>query len=222
MTLKVSPAGKMTAKILAGGKAWSFSADGFAAHDAARDAYRFQMETRAGDVYEGEIWRGFHDVAELMAGPRDGDPEGTFAPAGREPYRVLLWRNEHGRDGRLDADATGRAREALDAVKAAGRFALADFGDPEWGTVTVTVDAKGNVKASGTTADGVRVRADGGFLALDDEDPFIVAPLVFHDRKTGRVYDCTLSWQPVLDKGNLVGTAEDWIDYQRFLVYPFK
>ena len=222
VTLKVSSAGKVTAKVLAGGKTWSFSADGFAAHDAARDAYWFRMETRAGDVYEGEIWKGFHDVAELMKGARDGDPEGMFAPADREPYRVLVWRNEHGRDGRLDADATGRARTALDAVKAAGRFALADF-DAAWGTVAVTVDARGNVKVSGTTADGVKVLASGGFLALDDEDPFIVAPLVFYDRKTGLVYDCAVSWQPDFDEdGNLIGSAEDWFDYQSFDVYPFE
>lgn len=219
VSLKVAATGRLTAKIQAGGKTYSLSADGFAGCDAARETFRFEMATRAGDVYAGEIAKGSHDVAALMRG-EGADAEGAFAPAGREPYAALVWRNEHGRDGRLVEDETGRAQKAMDAVKALKRVELARF-DPAWGTVAVTIDAKGNTKISGKTADGVSVRATG-FLMLDDDSCHVISDLVFYDRKAKRVYAGAVCWQPVFDAaGEVVGWDDACCD-KTLKAYPFE
>ena len=219
VSLKVAATGRLTAKIQAGGKTYSFSADGFAGCDAARETFRFEMATRAGDVYVGEIAKGCHDVATLMRG-ESADAEGAFAPAGREPYAALVWRNEHGRDGRLGTDATGRARKAMDAVKALKRVELAQF-DPAWGTVEVTIDARGNAKFSGKTADGVKVNASS-FLMLDGSGCHVISDLTFYDRKTRRVYAGAVCWQPLFDAaGDVVGWDDACCD-KSLKSYPFE
>ncbi len=225
ISLKVAATGRLTAKISAGGKTYSFSANGFGGYDAERETYWFEMETRAGDIYCGEISKRWHDVATMMqGGDSEGDdfdePIGGFLPAGRDEFDAYLWRNEHGKDGRLGTDTTGRAQRAMDAVKALKSVELAKF-DPAWGSVVVTINARGVTKISGKTADGVKVNQTS-FLMLDDDDCHIISDLNFYDKKTGRVYGGAVCWQPIFDASGKVVGWDDKCCNKSLRNYPFE
>ena len=219
ITMKITPAGKITAKVTAGGKSYSFTAKGFDAKDEDGD-YHFRMATRKGEVYEGEISEACHDLARLVQGGDADDPEGEFAIAGRNPYFAIVWRNEHGKDGRLAADPTGKAKKAMDAVKAFKAVELAQF-DPAYGTLALKIDAKGTTKLAGKTATGVAI-SGSSFLMLDDSWYHVLGDMVFYDKKSGLVYHVTPCFQPVFDAaGNVAGW--DWECCEHDLkVYPFE
>ena len=217
--MKITTAGKITAKIAAGGKKYSFSANGFDSVDEDGN-YHFRMTTKKGEVYEGEISATYHDVAKLVQVEDADDPEGSFTIAGREPYFAIVWRNEHGKDGRLSVDPTGRAQKVMDAVKAFKTVELAQF-DPAYGSVVLKIDAKGKTKLSGKTADGVKI-SGASFLMLDDDCYHVIADTVIYDKKSGNVYDITPCWRPIFDA---VGNVVDW-DWKccehDLRIYPFE
>ena len=167
--------------------------------------------------------KNWHDVETMMRGGEDeeDEPAGGFLPAGwDEPFDSYLWRNEHGKDGRLGTDATGCAQKAMDAVKALKRVELAEF-DPAWGTVAVTIGANGVTKISGTTEDCVKM-SQTSFLMLDDDDCHIISDLNFYDKKTGLVYGGAVCWQPVFD--DETGEVTGWDDEccnKKLRIYPF-
>ena len=212
ISLKVAATGRITAKLQAGGKTYSFSAKGFSGFDEASEACLFEMTTKSGDVLSGKI------TESGCLGL------GEFTPAWREQaYEVWLWRNEHGKDGRLGADATGRAQKAMDAIKALKRVELATS-DPAWGTVAVTIDKKGKTKISGKTADGVKVNATS-FLMLDDgvggDSYHVISDFVFYDKKSKRVYSGAVCWLPRFgEAGNVAGLDADCD--RSLSVYPFE
>ena len=219
ITMKITAAGKISAKVTAGGKTYSFSAKGFDFVDEDGD-YHFQMATKKGEVYEGEISAAYHDVAKLVQVEGADDPEGSFTIAGREPYFAIVWRNEHGKDGRLSVDPTGKAQKVMDAIKDFKTVELAQF-DPAYGSVVLKIDAKGTTKLSGETADGVKISGTS-FLMLDDDWYHVISDMVFYDKQSGNVYDVTLCFQPVFDgSGNVVDW--DWKCCDHSLrVYPFE
>ena len=219
ITMKITAAGKISAKVTAGGKTYSFSAKGFDSVDEDGD-YHFRMATKKGEVYEGEISAAYHDVAKLVQVEGADDPEGSFTIAGREPYFAIVWRNEHGKDGRLSVDPTGKAQKVMDAIKDFKTVELAQF-DPAYGSVVLKIDAKGTTKLSGETADGVKISGTS-FLMLDDDWYHVISDMVFYDKQSGNVYDVTLCFQPVFDgSGNVVDW--DWKCCDHSLrVYPFE
>ena len=214
--MKITAAGKISAKITAGGKTYSFSAKGFDSVDEGGD-YHFRMTTKKGEVYEGEISATYHDVAKLVQVEDADDPEGSFTIAGREPYFAIVWRNEHGKDGRLSADPTGRAQKVMDAIKAFKTVELAQF-DPAYGSVVLKIDAKGKTKLSGKTADGVKISGTS-FLMLDYFGYPVISDMVFYDKKSGNVYSATVGWEPVFAAAELVGCESDDC---RLRYYPFE
>jgi len=220
--MKVTTAGKITAKIAAGGKTYSFTANGFESVEE-RDGYRFYrfaLKTKAGDVYEGEIAETFHDVGTVLSGEGHGDPEGCFTPVGRDPYFAIVWRNEHGKDGRLSADPSGRAGKTMDAVKAFKTVRLADY-DPAYGSAVLMVAKDGSTKLSGTAADGVKLSGKG-FLMLEDASCHVIADMAVFDKKSGNVYVITPCWQPLFDKsGEIIGWDEKCCDHS-LRIYPFE
>ena len=219
ITMKITAAGKISAKVTAGGKTYSFSAKGFDSVDEDGD-YHFRMATKKGEVYEGEISAVYHDVAKLVQVEGADDPEGSFTIAGREPYFAIVWRNEHGKDGRLSVDPTGKAQKVMDAIKDFKTVELAQF-DPAYGSVVLKIDAKGTTKLSGETADGVKI-CGTSFLMLDDDWYHVISDMVFYDKQSGNVYDVTPCFQPVFDgSGNVVDW--DWKCCDHSLrVYPFE
>lgn len=219
ITMKITTAGKISAKITAGGKTYSFSAKGFDAVDEDGDYY-FRMTTKKGEVYEGEISATYHDVAQLVKKEDVDDPEGLFTIVGHEPYFAIVWRNEHGKDGRLSADSTGKAKKVMDAIKAFKTVELAQL-DPAYGSVVLKIDAKGTTTLSGKTANGVKIGGTS-FLMLDDDWYHVISDMVFYDKQSGNVYDVTPCFQPVFDAtGNIVDW--DWECCEHDLrVYPFE
>ena len=219
ITMKITAAGKISAKVTAGGKTYSFSAKGFDFVDEDGD-YHFQMATKKGEVYEGEISATYHDVAQLVKVEDADVPEGSFTIVGHEPYFAFVWRNEHGKDGRLSVDPTGKAQKVMDAIKDFKTVELAQF-DPAYGSVVLKIDAKGTTKLSGETADGVKISGTS-FLMLDDDWYHVISDMVFYDKQSGNVYDVTLCFQPVFDgSGNVVDW--DWKCCDHSLrVYPFE
>lgn len=219
ITMKITAAGKISAKVTAGGKTYSFSAKGFDSVDEDGN-YHFRMTTKKGEVYEGEILATYHDVAKLVQVEDADDPEGSFTITGREPYFAIVWRNEHGKDGRLSVDPTGKAQKVMDAIKAFKTVELAQF-DPAYGSVVLKIDAKGRTKLSGKTADGVKISGTS-FLMLDDDSYHVIADTVVYDKQSGNVYAITPCWQPVFDGG---GNVVDW-DWEccdhSLRVYPFE
>ena len=219
ITMKITAAGKISAKVTAGGKTYSFSAKGFDSVDEDGD-YHFRMATKKGEVYEGEISATYHDVAQLVKVEDADVPEGSFTIVGHEPYFAFVWRNEHGKDGRLSVDPTGKAQKVMDAIKDFKTVELAQF-DPAYGSVVLKIDAKGTTKLSGETADGVKISGTS-FLMLDDDWYHVISDMVFYDKQSGNVYDVTPCFQPVFDgSGNVVDW--DWKCCDHSLrVYPFE
>ena len=219
ITMKITAAGKISAKVTAGGKTYSFSAKGFDSVDEDGD-YHFRMATKKGEVYEGEISATYHDVAQLVKVEDADVPEGSFTIVGHEPYFAFVWRNEHGKDGRLSIDPTGKAQKVMDAIKDFKTVELAQF-DSAYGSVVLKIDAKGTTKLSGKTADGVKISGTS-FLMLDDDWYHVISDMVFYDKQSGNVYDVTPCFQPVFDgSGNVVDW--DWKCCDHSLrVYPFE
>ena len=173
-----------------------------------------------GEVYEGEISATYHDVAQLVKVEDADVQEGSFTIVGHEPYFAVVWRNEHGKDGRLSGDPTGRAQKVMDAIKDFKTVELAQF-DSAYGSVVLKIDAKGTTKLSGKTADGVKISGTS-FLMLDDDWYHVISDMVFYDKQSGNVYDVTPCFQPVFDcSGNVVDW--DWKCCDHSLrVYPFE
>ena len=219
ITLKITSNGKITAKIIAGGKSYSFSGTGFESVDESEDYY-FKLTTKKGEVYEGVIAKGYHDVATMVKGGFVDEPDGVFTMADGRSYWAGVWRNEHGKDGRLSTDTSGKARKVMDAIKALKNINLAEV-DPNYGTVKMTIDAKGSVKFAGKTSDGFMV-SGSTFLMLDDDCYHVMADMAFYDKKSGNVYNITPCWQPIFNQqGDIVNWDEKCCDHS-LRTYPFE
>ena len=219
ITMKITTNGKITAKITAGGKSYSFSGTGFESVDENEDYY-FKMATKKGEVYEGVIAKGYHDVATMVNGGFGDEPDGAFTMTDGRSYWAGVWRNEHGKDGRLSADASGKAKKVMDAIKALKSTDLSEI-DSNYGTVKVTIDTKGNVKFAGKTSDGFKV-SGSTFLMLDDDGYHVIADMPFYDKKSGNVYSIRPCWQPIFNQqGDIVDWDEECCDHS-LKIYPFE
>ena len=224
ITLSVKNSGKMTAKITAGGKTYSFTGSGFEAveeDDCGLLVYRFNLSTKSGDVYRGAIRQANHDVKTLTEmGVCTSQDDCFFTPAGKNSYYAFVWRNEHGKDGRLSTDTSGKAQKVMDAIKSLKTINLADV-DQNYGTVKMSIDTKGNVKFAGKTSDGFKV-SGSTFLMLDDDWYHVIADMVFFDKKSGNVYRITPCWQPIFNQqGNIVDWDDECCDHS-LRIYPFE
>jgi len=216
--LSVSTSGKLSAKIAAGGKAYVFSTSGFVSA-GERDSYHFKMTTRAGDIYEGTLDAAHYDVKSILSRSASaGDALGEFVPNGQNPYRAMLWRNEHGKDGHISDDETGRLDRTFDAIKSIRAFNLNEW-DSAYGNVKVAFKANGATSVSGTASDGTKLSA-ASFLKLDGPSYHVIADIVVFDKKSGRVYCGAICWEPVFaDDGSISGWSE-CCDHS-LLSYPF-
>ncbi len=218
ISMKIITSGKMTAKITARGKTCTLSGVGF--DSAENDVYSFTLKSKAGDVYHGVLDGAFHDVARLVA-DEDYDTRGVFTMATGSSYDAFIWRNEHGKDGRLDADPTGRAQRVMDAIKDMKTLELASF-NPSFGTLKLSIDKKGNVKLSGKTADGVSLKGTS-FLILDHYSYHVIADMACYDKKSGNIYEFIICWQPIFDaSGNIVDWDWDCCDHSRLFIHSFE
>ena len=219
ITMKITTKGKITAKITAGGKSYSFSGTGFESVDENEDYY-FKLATKKGEIYEGVIAKSYHDVATMVKGGFDDEPDGTFTMADGRSYLAGVWRNEHGKDGRLSTDASGKAKKVMDAIKSLKSVSLAEF-DSNYGSVKITLDTKGNVKFAGKMSDGFKV-SGSTFLMLDDDCYHVIADMAFYDKKSGNVYSIRPCWQPIFDQqGNVAGFDNECCDHS-LRIYPFE
>ena len=219
ITLKITANGKITAKITAGGKSYSFSGTGFESVDENEDYY-FKLATKKGDVYEGVIAKGYHDVATMVNGGFGDEPDGLFTMADGRSYWAGVWRNEHGKDGRLSTDTSGKAKKVMDAIKALKSINLAEV-DPNYGTVKMTIDAKGNVKFAGKMSDGFKL-SGSTFLMLDDDCYHVITDMAFYDKKSGNVYYVKPCFTPIFNQfGDVVEWDEECCDKSP-KIYPFE
>ena len=200
-----------------------FDAERFDSKDRNGD-FHVNMRTKDGDECTIVLESAFHDIVRLVAG--DDDPyafrNGLFKPAGRQTnYEIDLWRNEHDVHGRLDKDRSGKARRAMEAVKALGGQVLGDY-DPAFGDAVLSVQANGTVIVSGALADGTIV-SESGFLSIDDDDYWVVCDLVHYDAQTGNVYDMNFHWLPEFDRsGQVIGWTPGRWTGSFIYIYPFR
>jgi hypothetical protein len=123
ITLTAGANGKITAKATLPSGAVSFSASRW--DSFADDVYAVEMSAKSGEV-----------LAVLLDSGRDwwvarvDEPSALILP-GKEPYRVIAWRNEHGANGQIVADKNARdliARLPLSSKQKA-YYALEGAGD---------------------------------------------------------------------------------------------
>ena len=191
VTLSVAANGKLSAKATLPSGTYSFASNGW--ESAVDGVYKVAMTTKAGDRLYLELngksgcdWRS----------ARVSSPS-ALEIAGKPSRVVVAWRNEHGKDGKIASDAIAadfvariaalkklcykvtvdaKAGYAVDSVPATDKSA----------NLTVTLDAKGNVKYSGKIG-GTSV-SGASTLNVDDGDYYTIGDATAPLGKTEALY----------------------------------
>ena len=109
------------------------------------------------------------------------------------------------------------AEKVFSEIKAMKRIALGDV-DPAFGSVQMSINAKGVVTYSGKTADGFKVSGSTS-LVIDDNGYYTCTSMVLYDKNTKKVYDLSYSWEPQIGDGEIVG----WWDVgNELMIYEFE
>ena len=153
MTLTVASNGKLSAKAVLPSRALSFSVDGWS---SLRDGvYAAEMRAKSGEVLYLEL-----DGARDWRGARI-EPQTSFIETDKDAeYRVVAWRNEHAKGGRIAADAA--ASDLISRIVAfkklcyvvaeaeGGGYAVAEVAATDKSAnLTISLAAGGAVKYSG-------------------------------------------------------------------------
>jgi len=165
-TLTVAATGKISGKVVTGGKTWSFSAVGFEAVDETAEEVEtldIVAESKSGSVVQ--------EVSLAVSAASATGSFGDLAP-------MTLWRN-----GWKDKNATDGLKPYV------GLYTVQLEGDDAgYGYLSLTLDAKGNCKAAGKLPDGT---AASGTLPLvwdsEADVPFAVWQLAPSAYKGGCV-----------------------------------
>jgi len=190
VTLTVAANGKLSAKAMLPSGAISFSANGW--DSESNGFYRVEMSTRAGDrlflkLDGNRDWRG----ARIEA------PDSVLKTAKGAAYLVTAWRNEHGKAGNIAVDKT--ASDFIARIVALKKLCFKVAGDAETGytceevlttdrtaNLTLTFDAKGNVKYSGKI--GGKSIGGTSVLNIGGNDYFTTGDLAVPFGKTEALY----------------------------------
>ena len=190
VTLTVSANGKLSAKATLPSGTISFSANGW--DSESNGFYRVEMSTKAGDRLFLKL-----DGSRDWRGARIETPDSVLETAKGAAYDVIAWRNEHGKTGNIAADKT--ASDFIARIVALKKLCFKVTGDAETGYVcdvvpttdktanlTLTFDAKGNVKYSGKI--GGKTISGTSVLNVDGSDYYTIGDLVVPLGKTEALY----------------------------------
>ncbi len=190
VTLSVAANGKLSAKATLPSGAISFSANGW--DSESNGFYRVEMSTKAGDRLFLKL-----DSNRDWKGARIETPDTVLETAKGASYLVVAWRNEHGKTGNIAADKT--ASDFVARIVALKKLCFKVTGDAETGYVcdmvpttdktanlTLTFDAKGNVKYSGKI--GGKSISGTSVLNIDGSDYYTIGDLVVPLSKTEALY----------------------------------
>ncbi len=190
VTLSVAANGKLSAKATLPSGAISFSANGWDSEN--NGFYRVEMSTKAGDRLFLKL-----DSNRDWKGARIETPDTVLETAKGASYLVVAWRNEHGKTGNIIADKT--ASDFIARIIALKKLCFKVTGDAETGYVcdmvpttdktanlTLTFDAKGNVKYSGKI--GGKSISGTSVLNIDGSDYYTIGDLVVPLSKTEALY----------------------------------
>jgi len=190
VTLSVAANGKLSAKATLPSGAISFAANGW--DSESNGFYRVEMSTKAGDRLFLKL-----DSNRDWRGARIEMPDSVLETAKGAAYRVVAWRNEHGKTGNIVASKT--ASDFIARIVALKKLCFRVTGDAEAGyactevpatdktaNLTLTFDAKGNVKYSGKI--GGKSISGTAVLNIDGADHFTIGDLVVPLGKTEALY----------------------------------
>jgi hypothetical protein len=150
------------------------------------------MSTKAGDRLFLKL-----DSNRDWKGARIKTPDSVLETAKSAAYLVIAWRNEHGKTGNIIADKT--ASDFIARIVALKKLCFKVTGDAETGytcdevlptdktaNLTLTFDAKGNVKYSGKI--GGKTISGTSALNVDGSDYYTIGDLVVPLSKTEALY----------------------------------
>ncbi len=190
VTLSVAANGKLSAKATLPSGSISFSANGW--DSESNGFYRVEMSTRVGDRLLLKL-----DSNRDWKGARIETPDSVLETAKGAAYLVVAWRNEHGKTGNIAADKT--ASDFIARIVALKKLCFKVTGDAETGytcdevpptdktsNLTLTFDAKGNVKYSGKI--GGKTISGTSVLNVDGSDYYTIGDLVVPLSKTEALY----------------------------------
>ena len=190
VTLTVAANGKLSAKATLPSGTISFSTNGW--DSESNGVYRVEMSTKAGDRLSLEL-----DGNRDWKGARIDTPDSVLTTAKGAVYLVAAWRNEHGKTGNIAADET--ASDFIAKIIALKKLCFKVTGDAETGytcdevpttdktaNLTLTFDAKGNVKYSGKI--GGKTISGTSALNVDGDSYYTIGDLVVPFSKTEALY----------------------------------
>lgn len=175
----VSNVGKISGKMSVGGTNWTFSATGYST-DSESDAERFVVSAHA---KAGKLTRDVQLTvskadgpdARLLNGKAEGDADGL---------PLALWRTVW-----TDKSASAAAKEVLAGKTGVYTVQLtADCSPCGTGYLSLTIDAKGTVKASGKLADGTSVSASSPLFFDKGLGDFVILHLAPSAYKGGALF----------------------------------
>ena len=190
VTLSVAANGKLSAKATLPQGAISFAANGW--DSESNGFYRVELSTKAGDRLFLKL-----DGKRDWRGARIETPDSVLTTAKGPAYLVVAWRNEHGKTGKIATDKP--ASDFITRIIALKKLCFKVTGDAEKGFVveavpttdktanlTLTLDAKGNVKYSGKI--GGKSISGTAVLNVDGGDYYTIGDLAVPLGKTETLY----------------------------------
>ena len=190
VTLSVAANGKLSAKATRPQGTISFAANGW--DSESNGFYRVELSTKAGDRLFLKL-----DGKRDWKGARIEMPDSVLTTAKGEAYLAVAWRNEHGKTGKIATDKT--ASDFIARIIALKKLCFKVAGDAEVGytceevpatdktaNLTLTFDAKGNVKYSGKI--GGKTISGTSALNVDGSDYYTIGDLVVPLSKTEALY----------------------------------
>jgi len=191
-SLTVAATGKISAKVVVPSGSYSFTATRW--DEYLEDAFAVQMKTKNGEtlslIVDGTLpW--------YEARISDTEHGNMFTIPNVEPFRVVAWRNEFGKDGEIAKDPS--ASDFISKIIALKNVALRVTGSKIEGynlslldsndrtaDLKLTFDAKGNVKYKGKV-DGVLISGKT-VLLIDGSDYYTILDLVVPIKKAEVMY----------------------------------
>ena len=190
VTLSVAANGKLSAKATLPSGTISFSANGW--DSESNGFYRVEMTTKAGDRLFLKL-----DSKRDWRGARIETPDSVLETVKGAVCLVVAWRNEHGKTGNIAADKT--ASDFIARIVALKKLCFKVTGNAETGytcdevpttdktaNLTLTFDAKGNVKYSGKI--GGKSISGTAVLNVDGVDYYTIGDVVVPLGKTESLY----------------------------------
>lgn len=178
-SMTVSNVGKISGKMSVGGTNWTFSATGYSP-DSESDAERFVVsaQAKAGKLTRDvqlTVAKAEGPDARLLNGKAEGDANGL---------PLVLWRTVW-----TDKSASAAAKEVLAGKTGVYTVQLtADCSPCGTGYLSLTIDAKGTVKASGKLADGTSVSASSPLFFDKGLGDFVILHLAPSAYKGGALF----------------------------------